>query len=365
MYDKILIAEDDSDLNATIQEFLSGHGYRCASFTDPRKALISLKQEEYDVLLADLKMPHIDGIHLASQALEVSPDIRVLILTAYSSMHTVVEAIRLGVDNYILKPFSPRELLFQVQRSLERRRLVVENQKYQRGLEQLVEDHTRELLHRQRELRISQMESIFAIGNIIEARDYYTRGHTERVTLYAVAVAQALKWERRKIYDLGIGSPLHDIGKIGVPDRILKKEGPLTFEEHERMKEHTEIGYNMVRGLDFAPGTIACILYHHERYDGKGYPFGLDGDDIPEEGRIMAICDAFDAMTSNRVYRKAMSSHRALEIVEENIGLQFDPTFARVFINLFKTQKIRNYLNETDITKEFNEFVVQLIEMSA
>jgi putative two-component system response regulator len=360
MNNKILLVEDDSELNASIRHLLEKHGFTCHSYEEPTPAIDAIAGDNYDLLITDLKLPHFDGITLARKALAVRPDLRTLIITAYTSMPSVIDALRLGVDNYILKPFSSEELIFQVERALERRRLTLQNQQYQQNLTQLVEERTAQLVERQRELSTSQMENIFAIGNIIEARDVYTRGHTERVTLYAVMLAQTLGWDDQRIHDLGIGSPLHDIGKIGVPDSILKKNGPLTFEEYEMMKDHPTLGYELVRGTDLPIGTTACILYHHERYDGKGYPFRLGGEDIPVEGRVMAICDAFDAMTSSRVYRKAMDIPKATAIVKENAGTQFDPHLADAFCELVAQGRINAFLFEADLSQQFEELLSEL-----
>lgn len=359
---RIVLADDDLDLNSSISALLSGAGYDIVSFDDPRAALEEIRENDCDLLIADLKMPHLTGLEMAEVVRELRPDTRILVITGHSSMQSVLDALRMGVDQYIPKPFNAELLLFQVRRALERRNLEMENRRYAKGIARLVEERTHELVRRQLELRTSQLENIFAIGNIIEARDTYTRGHTERVTLYAVSVAEKLGWENERIRNLGIGSPLHDIGKIGVADAILKKQGPLDFSEYERMKDHPAIGYEMVRGIDLAPGTVACILYHHERFDGKGYPFGIKGADIPAEGRIMAICDAFDAMTSTRIYRPAMTVEKALDIVCSNSGSQFDPDYADVFKELVESHAIDSLLYEADISEEFGDLLERLME---
>lgn len=363
MHREILLVEDDIELAGSVCDFLKSRNIECNYFADPREAVATARECKYPLLITDLKLPHINGIELAAKIRAHQPEIRVLIITAYSSMPTVLEALRLGVDNYLLKPFSSRELIFHVDRALERYDLVKQNQRYQKNLEQMIQERTNQLTHRQQELRTSQMENIFAIGNVIEARDPYTRGHTERVTLYAVSLAEAMGWDRSTIYALCIGSPLHDIGKISVPDAILKKNGPLTTIEYDIMKDHPGQGYDLVKDTDLHPSTVACILYHHERFDGRGYPFGLKGENIPPEGRIMAVCDAFDAMTSNRVYRKAMSTEKALEIVRQNAGAQFDPEIAKVLIDLVEENPDANLFNEGDISEEFNTLVAQLIEV--
>jgi HD-GYP domain-containing protein (c-di-GMP phosphodiesterase class II) len=227
----------------------------------------------------------------------------------------------------------------------------------------MVVEQTRELSERYGRLSRSQFESIFAIGNIIEARDAYTRGHTERVTLIAVALAERLGWDEERIRALAIGSPLHDIGKIGVSDSILKKEGPLTFREFEQMKYHPEIGYRMVENSRLASVAVGCILYHHERFDGEGYPFGLKGEDIPEEGRLMTICDSFDAMTSDRVYRPALPLERAVGIMQEGSGIQFDPHMASLFLQMIEKGSFDSVLVREEIREEFERLVTRMTEV--
>ncbi len=363
MEETILIAEDDLDLSESICETLRKEGYRCLAFANPLDALETANRVDIDLLVTDLKMPHIDGIELARNIKSLQPDSRVIVITGFSTMNTVIEGLRLGIDGYILKPFRSEEILFNVKKSMERRRLIRQNRSYQAGLESMVVDQTRELVDRYGRLSRSQFESIFAIGNIIEARDAYTRGHTERVTLFSVALAERYGWPENRIRELAIGSPLHDIGKIGVPDGILKKKGPLNFNEFEHMKLHPEIGYEMVKNSDLPSVSVGCILFHQERYDGKGYPFGLKGEDIPEEGRLMTVCDAFDAMTSDRVYRPTMPVERAMDIVREYAGTQFDPHMAEQFLQLIDAGAFDRLLYLEEIREEFEQLVARMTEI--
>jgi len=362
MSTSILVAEDDVSLATTIEELFSENNLDCVVHNDPLDALDHLNGNQVDILLADLKMPNLSGIELANKAKQINPDLRVIIMTAYSSLKTAIEALRMGVDSYVLKPFSSEEILWRIRRSMEMHGLIKENRDYQDNLEERIYAQTQEMLTKQRELRHSQIENIFAIGNIIEARDVYTRGHTERVTLYAVGMAEASGWSKRRIRELGIGSPLHDIGKIGIPDKILKKDGKLTFEEYERMKNHPQIGYEMIRLANFPKGAVSSILYHHERYDGKGYPFGLKGEDIPEEGRIMAVCDAFDAMTSTRVYRPAMPVEKACAILKEGAGTQWDPDYVNLFLSLLEDGYFEFLKDESAAHEMYYRLVVRLTD---
>lgn len=183
-----------------------------------------------------------------------------------------------------------------------------------------------------KDLEDAYFETVEALANAIEARDRYTAGHTNRVWKITVRAARALGWEGAKIKELRMGAVLHDIGKIGVPDAILNKEGPLNEEEHRIMKTHPEVGRRMIDKVYFLKPAIPYILYHHERWDGKGYPEGLAGDDIPIEGRLLAVVDTFDAITSDRPYRKGQSLETALDEIKKNAGTQFDPHIANIFV---------------------------------
>lgn len=201
------------------------------------------------------------------------------------------------------------------------------------------EDLRKSYLHerRQREQLIqSQRATAITLAKAIEKRDRYTGGHTDRVTEYAKLTAKLLDWPEERLTVLELAGHLHDVGKIGVPDAVLNKPGKLTVEEFEMMKAHPEIGEQIIRGIDFLEALVPYVLYHHERYDGKGYPKGLSGEAIPIEGRLLAVADTFDAMTSSRPYRKQLDPERAIEEIKRCSGTQFDPNIVVVFLEIWR-----------------------------
>lgn len=201
------------------------------------------------------------------------------------------------------------------------------------------EDLRKSYLHerQQREQLIqSQRATAITLAKAIEKRDRYTGGHTDRVTEYAKLTAKQLDWPEERLAVLELAGHLHDVGKIGVPDAVLNKPGKLTVEEFEMMKAHPEIGEQIIRGIDFLEALVPYVLYHHERYDGKGYPKGLSGEAIPIEGRLLAVSDTFDAMTSSRPYRKQLDPERAIEEIKRCSGTQFDPNIVVVFLEIWR-----------------------------
>lgn len=217
---------------------------------------------------------------------------------------------------------------------LKTRELETAYQQMLRYAEDLRKSYLQE--HQQTEKLIeSQKATAITLAKAIEKRDRYTGGHTDRVTEYAMLTAQQLNWPRERMAVLELAGHLHDVGKIGVPDAVLNKPGKLTVEEFEMMKAHPEIGEQIIRGIDYLEALVPYVLYHHERYDGKGYPKGLSGDAIPIEGRLLAVSDTFDAMTSSRPYRKQLDPERAIDEIKRCSGTQFDPKIVGAFLEIW------------------------------
>jgi putative nucleotidyltransferase with HDIG domain len=208
----------------------------------------------------------------------------------------------------------------------------------------------RALLERSEMLEVSNRAIIAAFAVSIEARDPHTQGHTMRVTEYAIALARTLGWNKTKLEEVRLGCAMHDVGKIAIPDHVLLKPGKLTDEEFASIKTHPVVGARMIQGIQYLEPARPYILHHHERYDGRGYPDRLEGEQIPPEGRLTAIADAFDAMTSNRIYRSGMGKERALEEIQNGAGKQFDPTMAAVFVRGIRSGDIA-YLVEDQAVK--------------
>jgi putative two-component system response regulator len=250
-------------------------------------------------------------------------------LTGRNDAHSAIAALSEGASSYLIKPVSAEELMFQVRRSLEHRQFVIDKRAYTNDLEMRVRQQTMEI-------RYAHEETIHRLVTAASLRDEETGAHIRRVGLYSELFAEALNWSPEEIDQIRMAAPMHDIGKIGIPDAILRKPGRLTAEEYEIMKQHTVIGGEVLAGARTPVLKLAheIALNHHERWDGNGYPNGISRESIPEAARIVSIVDVYDALTHDRVYRKAFSRDKCLEMMEQECGTQFDPILLRLFISL-------------------------------
>jgi cyclic di-GMP phosphodiesterase len=313
--DKILLVEDDSLLLDVMTNILEAEGFKIYPAANGKQALELFKTIHPDVVVSDIMMQVMDGYEMLEQVrlLPSGQTVPFLFLSARTERADVSRARALGVDDYLFKPFDAPELVNAVRARLERRRVV-------------------ELF----DTRAAHLQTVIMLANVIETRDPYTAGHLERVRRLALSLAFALNWKIEDIAILEFGAILHDVGKIIVPSKVLKKTGPLSEDEWKLMRKHPEAGAKMLEGVDHLKSAIPFVLYHHERWNGTGYPFGMKGEDIPREGRLLAIVDAFDAMTTNRPYHASMSAKEALADVTRNSGTFYDPQMASVFIQSYK-----------------------------
>jgi putative nucleotidyltransferase with HDIG domain len=331
---KILIVDDEEAIREVVSTLLEAQGYECASVSNGRLAKDFLEKNEVDIVLSDMMMPEMDGLSLVEWLGKAEPDIPAIMVTAMHDLSTALEAIRRGAYDYILKPFEKDQLHLGVRRALERRRLVLENRNYQRNLEKLVEERTAQLKGALEQLERSYDDTLEALGGALDLKDAETEGHCKRVTAFTIAIAKAMKVEPALLPQIARAAFLHDIGKMAIPDNILRKPGPLTAEERDVMRTHCEIGYNMVTRIPFLREAAEIVLSHQEYYDGTGYPRGLRGDEIPLGARIFAVADALDAMISDRPYRRALPIAQAKEEIERCSGTQFDPRVVAVFLTM-------------------------------
>jgi putative two-component system response regulator len=313
MNEKILLAEDDDVLREIIRTLLEIDGYQVTTTANGRLALASFSEKMPDLIVSDIMMPEMDGFSLL-EAVRGRPEgatVPFLFLSARHERTDLSQARRLGADDFLFKPFDSTELLGAVKAKLERRRIV-----------QLFD--TRE----------AHLQTLMVLANVIEARDPQTRGHVERVQYNAMALGRALGWSLEDLTFLEFGAILHDVGKIVVPRAILNKQGSLDPEELQVMRQHAEAGAAMLNGVDHLRPVIPYALCHHERWDGNGYPRGLTGEDIPKEGRLLAIVDVYDAMISDRPYRAGMDKEMVLDELRKGAGTHFDPQMVEVFLRL-------------------------------
>jgi response regulator RpfG family c-di-GMP phosphodiesterase len=278
-----------------------------------------------DLVLSDIDMPGGNGIDLLKKIKAFAPELDVIMVTGVVDVDIAMASIRDGASDYVTKPFNLEEVRIAVEQALDKRRLIRENRAYQLHLEERVEDRTRELQE-------SYESTLTALVTALDFRDNETQGHSYRVVEYAMVVADRLGIEEPARTWIRRGAILHDVGKIGVPDAILRKPGKLDPAEWEEMRKHPEMGYRMLQHIRFLEPALDIVLCHQERWDGSGYPRGLKGEEIPLGARIFAVVDTFDAMTSDRPYRKALSITQARDEVLKFTRIQFDPAVADAFL---------------------------------
>jgi len=330
--EKILVVDDEEAIREVISTLLESQGYPCTICSNGRLALESFQRDTFDLVLSDIVMPEMDGLKLLAELRRIDPDVPVIMVTAMHDIAIALEAIRAGAYDYILKPFEKDQLHLSVDRALEHRRLVLENRTYQSDLEHLVAERTQQLSIALQDLEQSYDHTLEALGGALDAKDAETEGHCQRVTAFTIRIAKAMGVDKGLLRHIARGAFLHDIGKMGVPDSILRKPGPLTTEEREIMRRHCEIGFSVLQRIPFLKEAAEIVLAHQECYDGSGYPRGLKGEQIPLGARIFAVADTLDAMISDRPYRKALPISAARDEIRRYSGRQFDPRVVEVFL---------------------------------
>src|SRR5450755_771196 len=331
--ENILVVDDEEAIREVVSTMLESKGYHCTSVPNGRAAQEQVKRSTPDLVLSDMIMPEMDGIKLLDWIRHYDPEVPVIMVTAIHDISTALESIRRGAYDYILKPFEKDQLFLGVGRALEHRRLVTETRSYQRNLEQLVEERTAQLTGAIAQLEQSYDDTLEALGSALDLKDAETEGHCQRVTAFCIAIAKAMPVAPAYLPVLARAAFLHDIGKMAVPDGILRKPGPLNDDEKKIMRTHCDIGYNMLIRIPFLRDAAEIVLAHQEFFDGTGYPRGLKGEQIPLGARIFTIADSLDAMISDRPYRKAMPISAAREEIRRYSGRQFDPRVVEVFLS--------------------------------
>jgi putative nucleotidyltransferase with HDIG domain len=333
--ERILVVDDEESIREIICSMLSIAGYACTPAGSGKAALQVLESgDSFALMLSDLMMPDLDGNGLLERSKERYPDMPVVMVTAHNDISAALTAIRNGAYDYLLKPFEREQLTVTVRRALENRRLRLENRAYQINLEAQVEARTNQLQKALAELERSYDITLEALGDALDLKDQETNGHSKRVTAYTIAIARAMGIPLHDIKMIARAAFLHDIGKMAVPDYILRKPGKLTDEEREIMQQHSERGYRMLRKIPFLAEAAEIVYAHQEKWDGTGYPRGLKGEEIPLAARIFAVADTLDAMRSDRPYRSAQSFEVARDEIIRFSGRQFDPEIVRVFLSM-------------------------------
>ncbi|HEV2341166.1 MAG TPA: HD domain-containing phosphohydrolase [Candidatus Acidoferrales bacterium] len=331
--ERVLVCDDEEAIREVVSTLLEAQGFQCTVVQNGFQAIEAVKKSPPDLVLSDIVMPEMDGMRLLKQLRSFDEDIPVIMVTAMHDISIAIEAMRAGAYDYILKPFEKDQLYLSVNRALEHRHLVIENRSYQRDLERLVAERTHQLSMTLRDLEQSYDYTLEALGGALDAKDAETEGHCQRVTAITISIAKIMNVDGEQLRQIARGAFLHDIGKMGIPDQVLRKPGPLTEEERVLMKRHCEIGYTVLKKIPFLSDAAEIVLSHQEFYNGGGYPRGLKGEQIPLGARIFAVADTVDAMTSDRPYRKAMPIEAARAEVQKFSGTQFDPKVVAAFLS--------------------------------
>jgi putative nucleotidyltransferase with HDIG domain len=324
---KMLIVDDEATIREVLSRTFSDKGYDCTTAESFDEAVALQQEVDFEVAMLDIMMPGKSGVDLLKSLKQSDPDIAVVVFTAVADTQTAIGAMRLGAYDYVTKPFNLVEVVMGVERALEKRNLLIVNRDYQESLESKVKEQTDEI-------ELTFFGAISALAEALEAKDSYTNGHSKRVTEISEVIAREIGLKKRDIEKIRLAGMLHDIGKIGVPEAILNKNGKLTDEEFDVVKTHTVCGIRILEGFIRDEEVTSMIRHHHERFSGGGYPDGISGDEISIGARIMAVADAYDAMTSDRPYRKAMTPEKALEQLSANSGTQFDPEIVEAFMKV-------------------------------
>jgi putative two-component system response regulator len=324
----ILIVDDEKYICIAISRWLEPEGFNCVMAHDYNEAMACMEKQEFHLLISDINMPGKSGIELLRTTKERFPRTAILMATAVDERNTAIHALELGAYGYLIKPFDKNEFMINIASALERRRYELRSKEYERQLEQEVRDRTADIRNREEEIALRLVWAS-------EFRDDTTGEHIRRIGMFSAILAEALGFPKSFVDDIRIASPMHDVGKIGVPDHILLKPDKLTPAEFEIIKKHTEFGAGILGGSDIPLLQFASeiALTHHEKWDGSGYPRGLAGEDIPEASRIVAIVDEYDALSFDRIYRHAYPEERVLEILRQGKGTHFEPRIFECFMD--------------------------------
>jgi putative nucleotidyltransferase with HDIG domain len=331
---RVLIVDDEPSSRTMLAIMLAQEGISCKTAAGAEEALEILETGPIDAVIADLQMPGVSGMQLLAEVRRRYPKLAFLIGTGVDDVRVGVRAMREGADDYLVKPFQSDIVMACLERAFHKKRLEREVEKYRHHLEEMVADQTQQLQAALSRIESGYENTLEALGAAIDLRDSPTAGHSQRVSLYSIELAKGMRVAEQQVASIRVGALLHDVGKLAIPDRILLKPGPLSEGERRIMQQHVQIGYDLIKGIEFLTDAAEIILTHHERCDGSGYPQGLKAAAIPIGAKIFAVADTVDAMTSDRPYRLALPLLAAQEQIKCGAGEQYDSRVAEVFLQI-------------------------------
>jgi response regulator RpfG family c-di-GMP phosphodiesterase len=322
---RVLVVDDEETIRVAIARYLRLQGYDVDEAGSGAAALELLGRAHFAVMLCDVRMAEMTGLDVVPRALALDGDLAILMLTAVNDATTATDALSNGALDYLVKPIELTTLVRAVERATHRRQLQIERRRVEEHIREEVESRTVELEHEKAALRELTIGVAEALINAMEAKDVYLRGHSRRVADQAASVAEELGLDADEVENVRLAGRIHDVGKIGIREDVLNKPGVLTAEEFEHVKAHVQYGIEILAPLKHIPVAVEYVHDHHEHYDGSGYPRGLAGERITMGGRILAACDAFDALTSRRAFRDAMDPGETIEYLGNEVGRLLDP----------------------------------------
>ena len=342
----VLVVDDEDGIRNALKRFLTGQGYEVALAATGDEAIAVLQRQKITCVLLDVNLPGSSGIDLVPRILEAEPDAAVLMLTAVNDATAAALCMQRGAFDYLTKPIDLDVLSRAIQRALSRRHTRIEDQQINRWLKEEVAARTAEVRAERANLERLSVATLEALVNALEAKDPYLRGHSARVADLAATIAAEMAYDDEQIERVRTAGRLHDIGKIGIREEILNKQGPLTDEEYDHVKQHVIVGSQILGPLVHLREVIAFVRSHHERWDGHGYPDRLEGESIPYGARIIGAVEIYDALTTSRPYQEKMPAETAVERMRDLMGSVLDPAVHGALERVIRHRPTLTYLDE-------------------
>jgi len=342
----VLVVDDEEPIRNALRKYLKQQQFEVYAAGSADEALQQLRMHKVALMLSDIRMPGTSGVDLVPQALEIEPDLAILMLTAVNDATSAALCMQRGAMDYLTKPIELADLGRAVQRAIKRREMQLESRHLNQWLKEEVTTRTAELARQQHRMERISTATLEALVNALEAKDPYLRGHSARVADLSANVAMEMALPEEEVERVRMAGRLHDLGKIGTRDAVVNKEGPLTAEEFEHVKQHVIIGAQILAPLVHLGDIVQMVKSHHERFDGTGYPDGLRGEEIPQGGRVIAAAEVYDALTTSRPYQEKMTPEQAVERMADLSGTVLDPRVYEALVRIVARRQTLVFLDE-------------------
>ena len=347
---QILVVDDEEPIRNALKKFLAQQQFEVYTASTGEEALQQLRRHRVALMLCDIRMPGTSGVDLVPQAIEVEPELAILMLTAVNDATSAALCMQRGAMDYLTKPIELADLGRAVQRALKRREMLHENRELNQWLKEEVTTRTAELHRERMKLERLSIATLEALVNALEAKDPYMRGHSARVADLSATIAHQLGLGDEEVEHVRVAGRLHDIGKIGTRESVLNKQGALTPDEFEHVKQHVIIGSQILAPLSHLGDMMPAVRHHHERWDGTGYPDGLRGEEIPLAARIIGAAEVFDALSTSRAYQEKMAPEKAIERIADLAGTVLDPKVHEALATVVARRRTLVFLDEGGTT---------------